>query len=120
MQRIEDFIKATKPRAFTGYHFAVMLLLMHEGQAVQLSHTMIGERTGMSRYTVRNVLLDCEAWKWLSISSGKRQYNTSLIEVQWGNLPQPEPSVPLVISEHATKLAEGFKTRPLRKDWKRR
>jgi len=138
MQRVEDFVKAPKPRGFTSYHFTVMLCLMHSGKEVSLSHSTIGERTGMSRYTVRNVLQDLRSWKWISMRSGKRQYNTSTIEVQWGNLPQPKIVAPLVISQNAKILTEGFKNiwtdrcqvyrnkrgwrckRPLPSNWKRR
>src|ERR1700678_1889776 len=49
------------------------------------------------------------AQKWIHSYSGSRKYHTNSIEVLYAKLPQPEPATPLVISECATKLAEGFK-----------
>jgi hypothetical protein len=133
-----EFTKAEKPKGFTAYHYAVTLCLMQETPPITLSQATIGERTGMSRDKVIDVLKDLRAWKWIHAYSGKRQYNTNSVEVIYANLPRPEPTIPLVISDKAVKLAAGFKmiwlgkcgkyknkrgwncTRPLRKDWKKR
>ena len=138
MPQEQEFIKARKPKGFSGYHFAVMFCLMHETPPIRLSQPSIGERTGISKDKVIDVLKDLRAWKWIHSYSGRRKYNTNSIEILYANLPQPEPIAPLVISDHAIKLAEGFKriwvercskyrnkrgwncTRPLRKDWKKR
>jgi hypothetical protein len=138
MNQEQSFIRSKKPSSFSAYHFATMFCLMHEPSPVQLSQQDIADRIGASRQKVLSVLQDLRDWKWIGMQSGKRQYNSNIIEVLYSNLPQPEPEPEIVISADAIFLADGLTklwdgkcskyknkrgwncTRPLRKDWKKR
>jgi len=125
----------------TVVDFAVMIVYLRdtsqETPFSRKSQSQIAAQIGSTRYTVRRSVEHLHSLQWLKKSSGKRRYNTNLVEVLYANLPVYVPEI-LVITENAKAFAKWHRdvfwnhlrkyknkkgrkcTRPLRKDWEQR
>jgi DNA-binding transcriptional MocR family regulator len=139
---LERFIAAEKPDWMNASIFAVMVCLIHgtaeKNSTTSYSQDTIARLTGLSRRNVVRVLAELETQKWITVRSGKRQYNSNSYDIQFQNLPEPQEPHKAETSEDAKALAQVYAQlflkhcakytnkkgrvcrRPLHKSWKER